>query len=421
MTILLPGRYAAENHVTERRNERHWVAPVEAGVAGGDDKLSVLAEQQAALRRVATLVAHGVSPSEVFSAVAEEMARCLHVGNATVLRYEDDWSVVVVGSCDPPGLEMLRVGERLTLEGDNVAVRVLRARRAVRMNMHDNMPGSASARIRELGLRCGVGTPIVVEGRVWGAAIVGSSAPEPLPPHTEARISDFADLVATAIAAATTRAELISSRARIVAAADEARHRLERDLHDGAQQRLVLLGLQLRMAEASVPQQLDDLRQQLSDIVSGLTGVSVDLHEISRGVLPAILSKGGLGPALKTLAHRSPVPVSVDVAIDRHLPDSAEVAGYYVVAEALTNIAKHAHASAAKVSAHADKDHLYLSIRDNGIGGADSHKGSGLVGLTDRVEGLGGHLRITSRPGSGTALDVTIPIDVDEPGICSVS
>jgi signal transduction histidine kinase len=279
------------------------------------------------------------------------------------------------------------------------------------MDSHDDAPGTHAAQIRELGIRSAVGVPIVVDSRLWGAAIVGSSAPEPLQPDTEARIGDFADLVATAIANAATRAELIASRARIVAAADDARRRLERDLHDGAQQRLVSLGLQTRLAEASVPPQLDGLKSQLAQIISGLTDVSVDLQEISRGIHPAILSKGGLGPTLKTLARRSIVPVTLDLAIDRRLPDSVEVGAYYIVAEALTNAAKHARASQVEVCADSGDDNLHLSICDDGIGGADMSTGSGLIGLKDRAEALGGRLAITSPAGSGTSLQVTIPLD----------
>jgi len=234
-----------------------------------------------------------------------------------------------------------------------------------------------------------------------------------MPADTEARVGDFADLVATAIANAATRSELIASRARIVAAADDARRRLERDLHDGAQQRLISLGLQLRMAEESAPPELDDFKQQLSRILSGLTGVSADLQEISRGIHPAILSKGGLSPALKTLARRSAVPVTLDLRIDRRIPDSAQVAAYYVVAEALTNTAKHARASEVNVGVETEGGSLRVLIRDDGVGGANSHNGSGLIGLQDRVEALGGHLHVTSPPQSGTSLRVTIPLDGD--------
>jgi signal transduction histidine kinase len=278
------------------------------------------------------------------------------------------------------------------------------------MDSHEGAAGSLTARIRELDLRSRVGAPVVVDERVWGVVIVGSSRREPLPSDTEERIGDFADLVATALVNAVTRAELIASRARIVAAADEARRRLERDLHDGAQQRLVSFGLQLRMAQASVPAELDDLKSDLSQLVSGVTGVSTELQEISRGIHPAILSEGGLGPALKSLARRSTVPVSFDVAIEQRLPDPVEVGAYYVAAEALTNAAKHAQASEVSVRAETRDHALYLSIQDNGIGGADSRKGSGLVGLKDRIEALGGQILVESPRGRGTFMRVTIPL-----------
>ena len=413
--------YAVGRDVTERRNEQdelrqaqHTLEASRAELRASRDKLSVLAEQQAALRRVATLVARGASPSEVFSAVADEMWRCLDAGNASVNRFDDGEVTVLALSHLEPGMQHKpTVGDRHTLEGDNIATRVLHTGRAARLDNSElqTAPGSIAARLREMGLRSTVAVPIVVDGRVWGMAAVGSAAPEPLPPDTEARIGDFADLVATAIANAATRADLIASRARVVAAADDGRRRLERDLHDGAQQRLIALGLQLRLAESSVPSELQTLRGQLSDVVSGLTGVSTDLQEISRGIHPAILSKGGLGPALKTLARRSAVPVTVDLAIDRHLPDSVEVCGYYVVSEALTNAAKHARASQVAVSGQSSDGNLYLSINDDGIGGADLGKGSGLLGLRDRVQALGGRMRVVSPGGSGTSLDVTIPLD----------
>jgi len=249
-----------------------------------------------------------------------------------------------------------------------------------------------------------------VDERLWGLAVVGSSRPEPLPPDTEERIGEFAELVATAIAAATTRAELIASRARIVAAADEVRRRLERNLHDGAQQRVVSLGLQLRLAQDSVPFELPGLKDQLAQIESGLSGISEELREISRGIHPGILSKGGIGPAIKMLARRSTMPVTLDIGPQRRLPESVEVAAYYLVAEALTNAAKHAHASAVTVVVDADDENLDVLVHDDGVGGADSSGGSGLLGLKDRVEALGGQLKIVSPVGSGTSLHARIPL-----------
>jgi signal transduction histidine kinase len=376
------------------------------------DEFLVLADQQAALRRIATLVARAVEPSEVFSAVTEELARCLGVTHATLVRLEADGAAVLLASHDDRGSQKkIPVGKRFSFDGESVPAVVFRTGRAARRDSHENAPSPEIQYIHELGLRSGVGVPIVVAGRLWGAANVGSSQPQPLPPDTEARVGDFADLVATAIANADGRTELTASRARIVAASDAARRRFERDLHDGAQQRLVSLGLQLRRAEASLPPECESLRAQISDIVTGLSGVSEDLQDISRGMHPAILSRGGLGPALKTLARRSAVPVELHLSIDQRLPDSAEVAAYYVVAEALTNAAKYAQASEVRIEVEVAGANLRLAISDDGIGGADSNKGSGLIGLIDRVEALGGQLRISSLVGSGTSLLATIPFE----------
>jgi signal transduction histidine kinase len=376
------------------------------------DELQVLADLQASLRRVATLVAHGVDPSVVFSTVADELARCLGVHHATLFRYEADGTGLLLAGHHELERTKLAIGGRFPLDGESVAEVVLRTGRPARMDSHDhdNAPGPAAEYMREVGLRSGVGAPIMVDGRVWGAAIVGSAQRHPLPPDTESRVEDFADLVTTAIANAEAHTQLTASRARIVAAADEARRRFERDLHDGAQQRLVSLGLKVRSAEASVPPDLGSIRAQLAEIVDGLTGVSHDLQEISRGIHPAILSRGGLGPALKTLARRSSVPVELRVGVDQRLPDSVEVAAYYLVAESLTNAAKHAQATEVWVTVDSDGPNLRLSIRDDGIGGADSSKGSGLIGLRDRAEALGGRLEVSSPVGGGTSLLATIPL-----------
>jgi signal transduction histidine kinase len=227
-------------------------------------------------------------------------------------------------------------------------------------------------------------------------------------------MAEFIELVATAIANAESRAELAASRARVVAAADKTRRRIERDLHDGTQQRLISVGLELRAAEALVPPELTELEAQLASAGTSLTGAVEELQEISRGIHPAILSRGGLTPALKTLARRSSVPVELRVGDDRRLPHPLEVAVYYVVSEALTNAAKHARATAVTVDMGTKDDVLRLSIEDDGVGGADPALGSGLVGLQDRVEALGGELEIASAPGDGTALRVAIPIPPGE-------
>jgi signal transduction histidine kinase len=373
--------------------------------------LRVLAEQQAALRRVATLVARGVAPTEVFSAVAEELAHCLGVHNAGLCRLESDGAATLVAARDEAGLTNSLVGQRFSLEGQNIVATVMRTGRVARMDNHDDAAGTAAARIRELGMRSAVGAPIIVAGRLWGAATVSTSGPEPLPADAEARVCDFADLVATAIANAHAYAELTASRVRIVAAADNARRRIERDLHDGAQQRLVSLGLDLRGVEADVPAHLVPLKERISELVATVAGVSTELQELSRGIHPAILSRGGLGPAVKLLARRSAIPVELVLSTERRLPDPVEVAAYYVVAEALTNAAKHAQASMAEVCTDIEGQNLHLSIRDDGIGGADAARGSGITGLRDRVEALGGSLWISSHAGIGTELRATIPFE----------
>ena len=385
--------------------------PRERLVAVGHDPLSMLAEQQASLRRVATLVARGVDPSDVFALVADELARCLNVAHAALVRRESDGTAVVLAGHHEPESLKLRVGERFSLDGETVAAMVMRTGQAARMDSHDNARGAGAGYIRQPGVCCAVGAPIVVDGRLWGAAIVGSTQPGPLPPDSEARVGDFADLVGTAIANAETRAQLTASRARIVAAADDARRRFERDLHDGAQQHLVSLGLELRAAEASVPTELHPLKDQIAHIATDLGAVSQELREISHGLHPAVLSRG-LAPARKALRRRSAVPVELDIGVDVQVPERVEVAAYYVVAEALTNAAKHARASKIDVCVDTDGATLRLLIRDDGDGGADAAKGSGLTGLIDRVEAHGGTMAISSPIGRGTSLVATIPFEV---------
>ncbi len=395
----------------ERRREAE---EAKAGLQESRDRIGVLAEQQAALRRVATLVAQGVPAFEVFSAVAEQLARALGTTHASLWRYESDGTATLMSAHDdalPPTARP--VGSRWSLEDRRIVGLILASGRPARIDSNDS-PGWTTVRIREVGLHGEVGAPIVVEGSVWGAAIIGTAKPGPLPPDTEARVADFADLVATAIANAESRAELTASRARIVAVADEARRRLERDLHDGAQQRLVSLELELRSLQDSVPAELDALNGQIARVATGLAGATENLQELSRGIHPAILSKGGLVPALKALARRCPVPVDLDAAVERRLPDSVEIGAYYAVAEALTNAAKHARASEVSVWAAMKGDSLCLSIRDDGVGGADARKGSGLIGLKDRIEVLGGHLLVDSPTGIGTSLYITIPVDASD-------
>lgn len=371
-----------------------------------------LAAQQAALRRVATLVARGADPAEVYAVAVEELAQSLGVDQVTLLRFEPDGTAVVLAARDRPGKDALVPGERLSLSGDSVSARIQQSGAPARIDDYTEATGPIATRLRGLGVRSATGVPLVVGGAVRGALLVGCLDSEAIAEGLDAHIGDFADLICTAIANAQTRAELSASRARLVAASDEARRGFERDLHDGAQQRIVSLSLQVRAIEAGAAD--DKLREQLSGVVDGLAGLHSDLQELSRGLHPAVLSRGGLGPAIRTLARRSSVPVETSVTVDRRLPESVEVAAYYVVAEALTNVAKHANADGVTVRVHLDDDAdeavLRLCVVDDGDGGASTDGGSGLVGLRDRVEALLGTLAIVSVPGDGTRLTATIPI-----------
>jgi signal transduction histidine kinase len=377
-------------------------------------EVTVLADEQAALRRVATLVARGASHAQVFSTIAREIGELLGLEMLRMVRYEDDGTgVVVAGS----GLaeDLFPVGLRIGLAVDSAASRVFRTREAVRIDDYETASDAMTQTVRSAGIRGVVATPIWVEGRLWGVMNAATTQDEPLPPDTEARLGEFTELMATAIANAESKSELAASRRRIVAASDATRRQIERNLHDGTQQRLVSLGLAVRAAEANLPPERDDLRAQLSGVATGLVAAVEDLQEISRGIHPAILSKGGLGPALRALAHRSAIPVDLDLATDMRLEEPIEVAAYFVASEALANAAKHSDASRIDVSLEQRDGRLLLSVRDDGVGGADAARGSGLVGLTDRVEALGGSIRVSSRPGKGTQIAVEMPVELELP------
>jgi PAS domain S-box-containing protein len=396
--------YAVARDVTERRRAAA--------------ELARLADEQAALRRMATLVAQGVPPAEIFSAVSAEVSRLFSahgttVDLATAVRFDPGPEVVLVGASKTiEGLPLQARWEPIDLY---VSSKVLRTGRSARIDESelDAVGGPVAESVRRMDCHSQVGSPIIVEGELWGAMTM--NAREALPPDTEERLEKFTELLGTAIANAESRSELAASRRRIVAASDEARRRIERDLHDGVQQQLVSLQLELQELEAAMPPN-DELQVHLSRVTNGLDGALKDLVEIARGIHPAILSRGGLTPALQALARRSGVSVQLDADIDSRLPQQVEVAAYYVVSEALTNAAKHARASVVHVDVVAQDGTLRLSIRDDGVGGADPRQGSGLVGLQDRVEALGGMLRVDSPPGSGTSLGVKLPIKEPLPG-----
>jgi PAS domain S-box-containing protein len=322
-----------------------------------------LADEQAALRRVATLVAHECPPEEVFAAVAEEVGRFLSVEATAMVRYDDDGAPTVVASW----------GKR-----------------------------------EDVGIGSTISCPIVVDGRLWGSMVARQDRGEPLPRESEARIGKFTELVATAISNVQARSDLAASRARIVAATDEERRRVVRDLHDGAQQRLVHTIVTLKLARDALGVGPDDGAGLVEEALDHAQQAISELRELSHGILPTILTHGGLHAAVEALASRTPVPVEATVCDDR-LPAAVEATAYFVIAEALTNVAKHAHATSVTVSARIEGSALRLRVHDDGIGGARPD-GSGLVGLTDRLAALDGQLRVESPEGGGTLVTAEIPL-----------
>ncbi len=371
-----------------------------------EEALLHLAEEQAALRRVATAVAAEREPGRVFGLVTEEVGRLLGAHSSNMVRYEDDDTATVVGGWSLGRVRSVPVGGRVQLDGDTATVRVWRSGAPVRLDSYDGIPGTLAALLRdELGFRCAVAAPVALGGRLWGAVIVSSVHPDSFAPGAEQRIADFAELAAQALANAQAREELAASRVRIVEAGDAERRRLERNLHDGAQQRLVSLSINLRMAARAYPEARDALEAASAELAHALD----DLRELARGIHPAILSQRGLEPALEALAVRAPVPVQLDIALGEPLPEAVEACAYYVVAEALTNACKYAQASVVDVRISRDDGIAVVEVSDDGVGGARRAVGGGLGGLADRVEALGGRLGLESPAGAGTTVRAEIP------------
>jgi signal transduction histidine kinase len=372
------------------------------------EALAALADEQAALRRVALLVAQHPSPREVFPAVTEAVGLLLGADIAALHVFSSDGTATTMAawSGNGGGGPTLPIGSRVPLDGDSVAVRIFKSGAPARIDSYAEAKGDGADLARSLRLRSTVGAPILVDGKLWGALLASTRGVEPWPHEAESRIAAFTELVATAIANAQSKSELTASRRRIVAAADEARRRIERDLHDGIQQRLVALSFRARAMTRRPPDELAGMAAELSE---GLKDASDELREISRGIHPTILTEAGLGPALRALARRSDIPVIADARLDERLPTPVEAAAYYVASEALTNVLKHANASVVELIAAHDDHVLTLEVRDDGIGGVDACRVSGIVGLTDRVEALGGTISIASPPRGGTTLSVRIP------------
>jgi len=395
----VPGPPVFTGFIRELTERKHAEAEIRA-----------LAAEQAALRRVATLVAQGADHDTVVGAVTREVAGILGADTANLVRFNPDHdSGQVVGAWSAEDVANVELGTTVVLEGGTVSDQVRRTGAPARVDSYDGLPGALAERLRGLGFRAAVGAPVIVDGHLWGAIMVSTVKDEPFPPGAEERMAAFTELVGQAVSNADTRAQLAASRARLVAAGDAERRRLERNLHDGAQQRLVSTAVLLRVACAQVERDPTAAAEQLSRATDELEQALRELRELARGLHPAILSQHGLAAGIESLATRAPVPVNVTSDVPVRLPEPIEAAAYYVVAEALTNVARYAHASLAAVDVRAANGRLAVEVIDDGVGGAVARPGSGLSGLVDRVEALGGTLTVTS-DGGGTRLSARLPV-----------
>jgi signal transduction histidine kinase len=356
---------------------------------------------------VATLVAQGAPPSAVFDAVAVEMNQVLDADHVVLGRYEPDEEVVVLAdSGSNPGRPA--AGTRVGHRGENVTSLVRSAKRSARFEHQEGAHGPIAEIARDLGVRASVGAPIVVDGRLWGVAVANWGSEEPPPPDTEERMSKFAELLDTAVANADSRDQLTASRARLLTEADEARRRVVRDLHDGAQQRLVHTIVTLKLAQRALKAHDEEAESLIAEALERAQQGNAELRELAHGILPAVLAQGGLRSGVNSIVSRLDIPVRVDVPAQR-FPAEIEASAYFVVAEALTNVVKHSHAGQAEVRASVEVGILRVEVRDNGVGGADPD-GHGLVGLGDRVTALGGRLKVESPASGGTLLSALLPL-----------
>jgi signal transduction histidine kinase len=377
---------------------------------GTVERLERLLKEQAALRRVAMLVARDAPARVIFESVCEEVAAVLGVTTTNLVRYEDDGTASVVGAWAQEGAPLMPVASvPLPLDGGTVAPRVRRSGRTVRIDDYGGLDDALARRLRDVGIRSAVGAPIVVAGRLWGAVIAADARPYHLPADAEQRLSTFAQLITDALANTDAREQLAASRARILKAGDEERRRLGRDLHDGAQQQLVSAVISLQLAQ----KRWSDggrARQLVDDALEHAQAAIGDLRELAAGIHPSVLTDRGLHAALETLGSRAPVPVELITQLPDRLPMSVETTAYFLVAEALTNVGKYARASRASVTARVAGDELDIEVLDDGVGGANPAAGSGLRGLADRVAALQGTLDVTSPPGRGTRIHARIAL-----------
>jgi signal transduction histidine kinase len=370
------------------------------------DGLRRLADEQDALRRVATLVAQGARADAVFSAVCEETGRIMGSSSVNLARFAPPGYTDTVAGWSRDGSH-IPTGVHLPLEGEIVSVIVQRERAPARVEDYRGVGGQLAALLRELGVRTEVGAPVIVDGEVWGALIAGLKAGS-FPKGSEQRVAGFAELIATAVSNADTRAELLASRARIVAAADEGRRKLARDIHDGAQQRLVTAIVSLQLADRQLDTDPGAARTFMRDAIEQSQAGLDELRELATGMHPAILTNSGLRAAVEALATHSRVPIHVRGDTAR-FPPQVEAGAYFLIAESITNTAKHARASRVDVRIAAHDSVLEIDVRDDGVGGAD-RCGSGVRGLEDRVEALGGTFSLESPTGHGTAVHAMLPL-----------
>jgi signal transduction histidine kinase len=383
-------------------------SPSNRSAIEAEAEIQAIAAEQGALRRVATLAARGVAHDRLFATVNQELGQLVGADAAALLRFEPGETITLLAAWNAAGT-LVAVGDQQPV---NASLRRLRgSARSMRCGPADvPLTGPFIAEIRRLGIRTMVAVPIQVDGQVWGVSVAASRSPEPLPAETEPRMLEFAELVAIAISNAQSHAELAASRARIIAAADESRRQIQRDLHDGAQQRLVHTVLRLKLAGAILAQSGHPATEVVSDALESAQHAAADLRELVCGVMPSALRDGGLDEAINALLQDIDLPTSVEITPDR-LPPHTETTAYFVIAEALTNAVKHARATHLAVRATVLHDALELEIRDDGAGGAHIRHGTGLVGLVDRVESVGGQIAVTSPRGGGTTVAVSLPID----------
>ena len=362
------------------------------------------------MRRVATLAAKEIDPGQLFYSVCEELGGVLGVDCTDILRFEGDGTATVVGTWSAPGAPTFPVGMSVPVAGESVTGKLYRSARPQRVDDYGSVDGELAERLRRYGFVSAVGAPIMVAGRLWGALMASSTEAYSFPDGTEQRIADFAELVTAALANADAREQLAASCARLVEAGYAERRRLERDLHDGAQQELVGAAMTLRMAQQKLPADGGEAQHLVQAAFEQVEAGLRDLRELAAGIHPSVLTDRGLPAAIEALATRSPIAVRLGPLAPERLPASVETTAYFLVAEALTNVAKHAHSDLASVSVRLDGDWALVEVRDDGVGGADPEAGSGLRGLADRVGALGGTLDIHSPPGAGTTITARLAL-----------